>query len=838
MPFIAPIVAGALGVGFIGEALIGGAIAFGLGAAARALAPKPRSLDSAGRGMRLSLSLNSDQPREIAVGRAALAGSLVYHNVYGPNGNDNLELVFALSDCACDALESLYVDGVAQSWNSSTGEVSNYAGMTVTFYAGNAGQSADSALVANSTSSRWQSSSVGVGMCYAVVRMSYNSALYPTGLPRFLFVIRGAKLYDWRKDSTAGGSGSHRWGTPSTYEWTQNPVVIAYNYRRGIYSNGQRIAGMNAPATAFPLADWTAAANACDESVTLKAGGTEPRYRCNGVISTSIAHQENLRDVYMTCSATEYDNGGSLRPIVGVAQTAVMSFTDDDITDDADTEIRPKQPRSRLVNAVFGSFHDPALGYQSTAAAPRLSPTDEATDGGIRLEQHYALDFVTSQTQSQRILEILRRRERRQTEVSVKVRARFAVLEAGDWVSWTSDRYGYDAQPFEVQSAIVGPDMSVTLSLREIDASVFAWTAGTDELDPLSPAALPAGGGGITSLSGLAIAAIEVVSDGTASRPGLQLTWTPVTDSSVVAVEIEVRRFGDTGAGTLRRALDPTTGQYSWVDGIQGQTTYEVRARPVTQPERSVSWSGWIHPTAATESQIVEVAATSLAVAPESVGLESLDAQTRFELSLVTALSTLQGSYDAQREEMFANVNRAGEEALRALLYSNDTKTLIRTEQIQRQTDTTAIAAEITTIGTTVADNTTTITAQQASIDGIAARWGVVINSNNQVVGLVQLDGGVSGSTFQVVADKFIVAHPTSPSTTQQVFTIGTINGVASVGIAGNVIIDGTVLARHLAVSSLSAIAADVGTVTAGILKSSDNKMIINLNTKSITMST
>jgi hypothetical protein len=39
-------------------------------------------------------------------------------------------------------------------------------------------------------------------------------------------------------DSTvAGGSGSHRWNDPSTWEWSDNPAVCRYNWVRGIYAN-------------------------------------------------------------------------------------------------------------------------------------------------------------------------------------------------------------------------------------------------------------------------------------------------------------------------------------------------------------------------------------------------------------------------------------------------------------------------------------------------------------------------------------------------------------------------------------------------------------------------
>jgi len=113
--------------------------------------------------------------------------------------------------------------------------------------------------------------------------------------------------------------------------------------------------------------------------------------------------------------------------------------------------------------------------------------------------------------------------------------------------------------------------------------------------------------------------------------------------------------------------------------------------------------------------------------------------------------------------------------------------------------------------------------------DGLGARWGIAVNVDNKVVGLVRLDGDVTQSTFTVLADKFIVRHPTT-TTDIQAFIVGQVNGVSTVGINGNLIVDNSILARHIGVDSLSAITADVGELEAGIIRSANGKMIINLD--------
>jgi hypothetical protein len=118
--------------------------------------------------------------------------------------------------------------------------------------------------------------------------------------------------------------------------------------------------------------------------------------------------------------------------------------------------------------------------------------------------------------------------------------------------------------------------------------------------------------------------------------------------------------------------------------------------------------------------------------------------------------------------------------------------------------------------------------------DGLNARWGVEIRGTGgteQVIGLVRLDGNEVSSTFTVVADKFLVSHPTAGVGTIQAFAVGLVDGVSTVGINGNLIVDGTILGRHIAVASLSAISADIGTVTAGLIQAENGKTVINLNT-------
>lgn len=121
-------------------------------------------------------------------------------------------------------------------------------------------------------------------------------------------------------------------------------------------------------------------------------------------------------------------------------------------------------------------------------------------------------------------------------------------------------------------------------------------------------------------------------------------------------------------------------------------------------------------------------------------------------------------------------------------------------------------------------------------VTAFSAAWSVSINVDEHVVGLVRLSSQDALSEFTVVADKFVVSNPGDGTDTKQVFTAGIVDGVPTVGINGSLLVDGTIFARSLNVGTLSAISADIGTVTAGVIQSSDGNMVIDLDNKRIRM--
>lgn len=241
-------------------------------------------------------------------------------------------------------------------------------------------------------------------------------------------------------------------------------------------------------------------------------------------------------------------------------------------------------------------------------------------------------------------------------------------------------------------------------------------------------------------------------------------------------------------------------------------------------------------------------------------GAERFSPQLAFEGSLVTASRTVFGSTAEALENAIQMSEATAAAGLKHLAQTYEAKAAIDIEQVVRLTETEALASQVTTLTASLATtnaavtteataratgdaanasaittvqtqangNTAAIATIQTSAAGTQFNWGVIANLNGQVTGLIRLDGNQSGTTFTVLADKFIVAKPDGTGV-QQMFVLGTVNGVTAAGINGNLLVDGSILARSIAVSELSALTANLGTVTAGLIRNSGDTLRFDL---------
>lgn len=117
--------------------------------------------------------------------------------------------------------------------------------------------------------------------------------------------------------------------------------------------------------------------------------------------------------------------------------------------------------------------------------------------------------------------------------------------------------------------------------------------------------------------------------------------------------------------------------------------------------------------------------------------------------------------------------------------------------------------------------------------DPIAGEWqaNYTVRINAGAINGVPVIAGIglgvdskTGSNFIVMADRFGIVSPTYTTTggVQQMkfpFVVGTVGGVSTVGITGQLLVDGSITADKLKVNSLSALTANMGEVNGGTFR-------------------
>jgi len=136
--------------------------------------------------------------------------------------------------------------------------------------------------------------------------------------------------------------------------------------------------------------------------------------------------------------------------------------------------------------------------------------------------------------------------------------------------------------------------------------------------------------------------------------------------------------------------------------------------------------------------------------------------------------------------------------------------------------------------------------ALQQDIDTLRNEIIIKVNENGYVagIGIAVVDNDSGNPTGQVVilADKFAIVTPNNdPNEAPKIpFVVGRINGNLTVGINGQLVVDGTIVGRsiaaetitadHLTVGQLSAISGDMGDLTAGTMRTGTSGIRVEIS--------
>lgn len=544
------------------------------------LMPKPKVSRNA---QETTLQLGEIGRRGI-FGTTATAGSLVDAFDYGGKyGTDHEVVIYALADHYCEELVGVFVndkwvpyvgDGNYPAFNGE-----HYQHLSIYFRNGTEAQTLPAVVTTNGPG--WSSSDNGAGICYAVVDYrcdtpNSKNPIWPGGRPTFLWVVKGKRCYDPRLDTTVGGSGSHRWDNPSTWEYSENPIVCAYNWRRGIYACDRidqpdmLLVGRGLSATEVPPANIFAAANLCDEDVDGAA-----RYSIGGVIAGDEKYLDVEEKFAAACGGIIIQPEGSVEIEPAQARTPSFTFTDADIVVGTAVEYNQgmlSKADSEWVNTVVPRYVSPDQKWQDHAAPVRRVNADVLSDGGSR-EEDVVLQLVTVERQASDIGEIHRKLGRLWGRGAVVLGPASAEIEEGDWGVWNSDRLGL-SMTVRVESYALDQKWQNGLKLRQINSAVYDGVlssgSSTGSADPFEESTPPPDVGAPDSAA-WSLAAVTLANGGT-SIPALEITGDAFADDDQAEAIIFEYWKSDGVINPVTNPDDPTWSVY----GTLATTTTKV----------------------------------------------------------------------------------------------------------------------------------------------------------------------------------------------------------------------------------------------------------------------
>jgi len=512
MPFLAPIVGAALP--FIGQMLVSTALSVGASMLMSALAPQPEGPRDA--GVSLTMQLGGDSPLSFHVGLSATAGHRTYAGSWGHGGetpNAYFADVLELANAPIDGLSGIYANGERATvytgeahpdygFPISVGRVDGKDHLWVKIYDGRqTGPDPYMRAKFGSNAERpYDADMVGDGTPYAVVTTRYNRELWQNGAPKLLFEVRGLRLYDVRKDSSAGGSGVHRRNNPATWEWSENPYVIGYNVAfMGVYVGSEWLWGLqNLPSMRLPLSAWIAAMNEADR--VLATWGNQRQFTIGGEITVDMEPASVLEDIARSSMGRFIESAGSYKPRCGAPATSVYSFGEADILITDPRTITPFPGLEQTHNTVEASYAEPGEAWGTKAAPVQTNAAYIAADGNRRLSAGLSFPMVHRNEQVQRLSYSYLVDGRRFRVFSASFHPITWLLEPGDMIDGTILAEGYSGKQFEILQMQGRRTFVQTMTLREIDPSDFdppasayqPWTVGP--IQTIYPPTQPATG--------------------------------------------------------------------------------------------------------------------------------------------------------------------------------------------------------------------------------------------------------------------------------------------------------------------------------------------------------
>lgn len=447
------------------------------------------------------------------------------------------------------------------------------------------------------SASRWTADHKLLGKTAVYLRLQYDDKVFANGIPAVAFLLHGkCDILDPRT-------------SPASRGYTENSALIIADYLSDTSWGFRAEYG-----TEIPYSGLIAAANICDESVPLAAGGHEPRYTCNGTFPLSVRRGEVLQNLLTSCGGRLTYAGGEF--IIHPAAWSGLTVEVDSSTAPFAGPFQWKAALSsrELYNGVKGVYVSPSNNWQAGDFPAYCQDSRHGYDQDVYLiedgERRWLdiqLPFTISSATAQRLAKIELMRRRRQGAGTFAFSLAMYDRSALDLLEFTFPYLGWAGKLLEVTAARLtlteqkegegnGVLLGTELDVQETDPSVYEWTSD-EELTPqgYQQAALPGGRPEPPQN-------VQVLSDETTATLGgdginrsrILVTWDAITDAYVLSGgQIEARYQEAYSPVRLEwvglQSMVPQVTSF-YIDGVEDGTAYYVEVRCINAGGYPSEW--------------------------------------------------------------------------------------------------------------------------------------------------------------------------------------------------------------------------------------------------------
>jgi len=430
--------------------------------------PKDFDLGSQLRGQLVS-SRQAAGDAMIVYGKSRVGGTIVHMETAGSK-NETMYMAIAMAGHEIDSVQNVYVADEKFALTPSGGIYTiNYKGSTSAinfdYATGTATQSAME-LFSGTAASAFQFK----GIATLGVKLVFDADKFPQGLPNVTAEIQGKKVYDPRDTTTA---------------YSTNAALCIRDYLTDVDY------GFAATDDEIDNDSFIAAAEICDEDVTLAEGGTEKRYTINGAFSSGEKPKEILSKMLTACGGSLAYIGGKWTLKVAEYRSPTVTLDDDDLV--GAVSVQGSQSRRDIFNAVKGTYSEPDALYQLSSFPPVTNALYTSQDNE-KIWKDIQFPFTTSVASCQRLAKIDLEKSRQQISVNLSCNLKAFQLQPGDNVNLNFSRYGWSSKVFEVidwsfsfTNSETGSTPIVNLTLRETASGVYDWNSGDETVVDIAP---------------------------------------------------------------------------------------------------------------------------------------------------------------------------------------------------------------------------------------------------------------------------------------------------------------------------------------------------------------